>query len=302
MVDGGGRNVGTVDVEMPPNLIDAARSDGRADWLARVPQVVGAVAVRWGLELGAPFRPGGRTAWVAPARSRSGADLVVKVAWRHPEAEHEADGLRAGNGRGAVRVHAAEVLDDDTVALLVERCRPGSPLSVRPEPEQDVVIAGLLRRLWAAPVEPGPGFASLQVMCDAWADQFDARTTGARPALDPGIARAGVALFRALPASAERSVLLCTDLHAGNVLAAEREPWLVIDPKPHVGDPTYDALQHILNCDERLQDDPCGLARRMADLLDLDPDRLVQWLFARCVVEAPDWPALADVARRLAPR
>lgn len=85
-------------------------------------------------------------------------------------------------------------------------------------------------------------------MCDTWADHFEARANGTRAVVDAGPAREGVALFRALPASAERSVQLCTDLHAGNVLRAEREPWLVIDPKPHVGDPTFDALQHILNC------------------------------------------------------
>jgi streptomycin 6-kinase len=139
-------------------------------------------------------------------------------------------------------------------------------------------------------------------MCDAWADQFDAKPPETRPVLDPGLAREGARLFRALPATAERSVLLCTDLHAGNVLAAEREPWLVIDPKPHVGDPTYDVLQHILNCDERLQNDPRRLARRIADLVDVDLDRLVLWLFARCVIASPDWPALAEVARQLAPR
>lgn len=58
------------------------------------------------------------------------------------------------------------------------------------------------------------------------------------------------------PAETPTQVLLCTDLHAGNVLAAEREPWLIIDPKPHVGDPTFDTLQHLLNCDERLRNDP----------------------------------------------
>jgi streptomycin 6-kinase len=291
--------------DMPPNLVDAADSEGRADWLARLPEMARAVARRWDLGLGEPFRPGGRTAWVAPARSLSGADLVVKIAWRHPEAEHEADGLRTWDGRGTVRLHAAEALDEDTFALLLERCRPGTPLSTRAEPEQDTVIAGLLRRLWIT-VDPGRGFASLQAMCDVWADQFDAKAAQVRPVLDPvldpGIAREGVALFRELPASAERSVLLCTDLHAGNVLAAERASWLVIDPKPHVGDPTYDALQHILNCDERLHRDPRGLAWRMADLLDLDRDRLVLWLFARCVIEAPDRPSLATVAGQLTPR
>ena len=68
-----------------------------------------------------------------------------------------------------------------------------------------------------------------------------------------------------------------------------------------MGDPTYDALQHLLNCDQRLQDDPRDLARRMAGLIGLDAERLLLWLFARCVQESPDWPALADVARRIAP-
>jgi streptomycin 6-kinase len=95
-------------------------------------------------------------------------------------------------------------------------------------------------------------------------------------------------------------MLLCTDLHADNVLAAEREPWLVIDPKPYVGDPTYDALQHILNCEDRLIADPYGLVARIADLCQLNPGRLRQWLFARCAVESLDWPELLDVARQLA--
>jgi streptomycin 6-kinase len=83
-------------------------------------------------------------------------------------------------------------------------------------------------------------------------------------------------------------------------LAAEREPWLLIDPKPYVGDPTYDVVQHLLNC-QRLHTDPGGLVRRLAELLELDPDRLALWVFARCVQESPAWPGLADVARELAP-
>jgi streptomycin 6-kinase len=67
-----------------------------------------------------------------------------------------------------------------------------------------------------------------------------------------------------------------------------------------VGDPTYDALQHLLNCEQRLLADPIGLATRMADLLGLDADRLVAWLFARCVQESIDQPVLLEVAERLA--
>src|SRR5437660_9822704 len=94
------------------------------------------------------------------------------------------------------------------------------------------------------------------------------------------------ALLRSLPRSAPREVLLCTDLHAGNILSSSREPWLVIDPKPYVGDPAYDVAQHMLNCHERLATDPAGMCARLADLLDLDPDRVRLWLFARCAQEA----------------
>jgi streptomycin 6-kinase len=237
------------------------------------------------------------TAWVAPAATGDRADLVLKVAWRHYEAEHEADGLRAWDGQGAVRLHAAHVLDN-TVALLLERCVPGATLRSRAEPEQDVVIASILTRLWHA--SPDGPFRPLQRLCDDWAEEFE-RAQPRDGGLDVGLAREGIELFRSLPSSAERHVLLCTDLHASNVLAAQREPWLMIDPKPFVGDPTYDALQHLLNSEERLHADPRALATHLAELLDLDADRLLLWLFARCVQESAQFPALAEVARRTAP-
>jgi streptomycin 6-kinase len=277
-----------------------ARATGQADLVLR------SRADRPGTVAGdheAAARPGtvagGREA--APFRRGSGdlSELVLKVVWRHDEAEHEADALRAWDGDGAVRLLDVQRLDD-TVALLIERCVPGDPLADRPEPEQDVAIAGLLCRLWRKPAGGHP-FRPLQEMCDGWADESEAKFAARPGSLDPGLARDGIALFRSLPATADRQVLLCTDLHAGNVLAAEREPWLVIDPKPYVGDPTYDVLQHLLNCLDRLEADPLGLAWRMADLAGLDRDRVALWLFARCVQESPGWPAVAEVARRIAP-
>jgi streptomycin 6-kinase len=286
---------------LPQNLVDAAECEGRLAWLATtLPAVIREAEELWSVTASEPFQPGGQTAWVGPVRDASGGGLVLKVVWRHPEAAHEADGLRAWAGNGAVRLRAA--LDfDDAIALLMEWCVPGTPLSDRPEPEQDLVIARLLRRLWIKPA-PGHPFRSLQLMCQQWADKFEQETGSSAARLDPGLARAGIALFRELPATAPDQVLLCTDLHAGNVLRAAREPWLVIDPKPYVGDPAYDPLQHMLNCEERLQSDPRSLASRMAGLLDLDRDRVLLWLFARCVQESAEWPALAAVARRVAPR
>ena len=287
--------------------MEAAGSEGRRPWLTTVlPAVVAQARERWSLTLGEPFQPGGQTAWVAPARDADGADLVLKVAWPHPEAAHEADGLRAWAGHGAVHLYAAHDFGE-AHALLIERCRPGTELSGRPEPEQDTVVAALLRRLWIQPPRDH-AFALLEQMCQRWADEFEQSIdAGDAPHVDPGLARAGIALFRELPATAntntdtDTQVLLCTDLHAGNVLAAAREPWLAIDPKPHVGDPAYDPLQHMLNCEERLHADPRGLARRMAGLLDLDAGRVLLWLFARCVQESAGCPALAEVARTLAP-
>jgi streptomycin 6-kinase len=105
----------------------------------------------------------------------------------------------------------------------------------------------------------------------------------------------------ALPETADCQVLLCTDLHGDNILAAQRAPWLVIDPKPYVGDPAYDLLQHMLNCQDRLAADPAGLANRMATLAGVDAGRVRQWLFAWSVQESIGSPLMRQVARRLAP-
>ena len=160
---------------MPQNLVEAVNheADERREWVATLPETVTALVRRWSLELGEPFQPGGQTAWVAPASTNTDTNLVLKVAWHHTEAEHEPDGLRVWDGQGAVRLHAVDQFDD-TVALLLERCVPGRPLTSRPEAEQDTVIASLLRRLWLDPPPDHP-FRPLQEMCQTWADSFRKR-------------------------------------------------------------------------------------------------------------------------------
>jgi streptomycin 6-kinase len=282
----------------------AAREPEVREWLGCLPQIVASLADRWSLSVGEPFQPGGQCSWTAPATAASGAALVLKVAFRFPDGEErdEAAGLQAWAGNGVVRLHAA-CEADSAYGLLLERCLPGTRLGqVLPEPDQDVVVAGLLGRLWAQRHESYP-FRRLAEMCASWADEFEAGYAAAPAAdrIDPGLAREGIALFRELPCAAASQALLCTDLHADNILAAERAPWLVIDPKPYVGDPAYDVLQHMLNCEERLAADPAGLARRMAGLTGLDPGRVRLWLFARSVQESTGSPILHQVARQLAP-
>ena len=256
--------------------------------VAALPEIVAGLAARWSLTLGPPFEPGGQCSWVAPA----GRGLVLKVGWTHDEARDEAAGLRAWNGRGAVRV-VAEHHDAGTTALLLERAEPGTLLLTLPGPERDVVLTGLLRRLW---IEPPAGIRPLRQMCDA-------RATSAAPRLarlDPGLAREGPALLRTLPRDDAPVTLLATDLHSGNVLAARREPWLMIDPKPYAGDPAYDVTQYLLDDADRLTADPRGFARHIATLAGLDTGRVAAWLFARCVVEAGERPYdTAAVARAL---
>jgi streptomycin 6-kinase len=290
---------------VPRYLAETAASEpGVSTWIAELPALVADLADRWSLRVGEPFQPGGQCGWVAPATGRDGADLVLKLAFRFSGGEErdEAAGLRIWDGNGSVLLHATDE-SESGYALLIERCRPGTPLgTMLPEPEQDLIVAGLLGRLWARAAGEYP-FRPLAEMCAAWADEFEHDYARADEAsrLDPGLARTGVALFRELPASADREVLLCTDLHGENILAAQREPWLVIDPKPYVGDPAYDVLQHILNCDGRLADDAAGLAARMAALAGVDADRVRLWLFARCVQESTNSQLMRQVAVALAP-
>jgi streptomycin 6-kinase len=288
-------------LKIPKYLSTACRNDGRKRWLEGLPAEVNELAARWSLTLGDPYEPGGQTAWVAPARSPEFGDVVLKVGWRHMEADDEAAGLREWHGDGAISIYADLRLSATTNALLLERCTPGTTLATLPEEEQDVVLAELLHRLWRSPSNPA-AFRPLQEMCDYWADGFERKLEEGRgDGIDPRLAEEGATLFRSLPAMATEERLLCTDLHAENVLAAERAPWLVIDPKPFVGDPTYDALQHHLNCRDRLVADPRALVKRMAGLLGLDPERLLVWLFAYCVVQSVDFPWMLGVAERIRP-
>jgi streptomycin 6-kinase len=290
---------------VPRYLAETARRDnGVSGWIPGLPAIVAGLAGRWSLQVGEPFQPGGQCSWTAPVTDPAGAGLVLKVGFRFPGGEErdEAAGLRLWDGNGAVRLHAA-LESESAYALLLERCLPGTPLGqVLPEPEQDQVVTRLLRRLWAQPLAACP-FRPLAQMCAAWAEEFEQEyaAAGAADRIDPGLARAGIALLRALPETADSRVLLCTDLHGGNILAAQRAPWLVIDPKPYVGDPAYDVLQHMLNCEDRLAADPAGLAKRMAGLAGIDAGRVRQWLFARSVQESIGSPLMRQVARRLAP-
>jgi streptomycin 6-kinase len=283
--------------EVPRRLAtNCSSAPERLAWLDRLPGVLRRLERQWSLTLGAPF-DGASCAWVAPVIGADGRSAVLKVGMPHMEGDHELQGLRFWDGDPTVRVLAA---DDQLGAVLIERCEPGTALSTLPEPEQDLVIAGLLRRLWRLPCGPHT-FRPLSIMTDYWSDETLAQMEHWP---DSGLVREGLALFKELSLTARTVVLLATDLHAGNVLRSEREPWLVIDPKPFVGDPAYDATQHLFNCRARLHADPNGTIHRIASLLDLDYERVRLWMFARAAAEPrDDWKHSDSMtfARSIAP-
>lgn len=257
----------------------------RAAWLSRLPEAVSSLRERWSLTLASPFvGEEVSAAWVAPARRPDGTPVVLKIGMPHMEARDEIDGLRFWDADPTVRLLD---YDRDLNAMLLERCVPGTVLRSLPEPDQDVVIAGLLRCLWR-PVPAPHSFRPLSEMTASWSEETIAKGTHLSP--DAGLVREGLSLFSELAIRDPRDVLLATDLHAGNVLRAQREPWLVIDPKPFVGDPAYDATQHLFNCEERLRRDPLGTIRRFADLLGLEAGRVSRWMFARAAAEPRDKP------------
>lgn len=280
-------------------LADACRkTPERAAWYERLPDAISELGRRWSLTRGIPFEGGeGSCAWVAPVTLDDGTPAVLKLGMPHMEGEHEIAGLRFWDGNPTVRLLAA---DSDINAMLLERCEPGTALRERPETEQDVVIAGLLRRLWRVP-RPSHGFRPLSTMLEAWSNETLAISERWS---DPGLVREGLLLFDELSRSSPGDVLLATDLHAGNVLRAHREPWLVIDPKPFVGDPAYDATQHLFNCEARLRSAPERTIRHFADLLGLDHERIHLWAFARAAAESHGMWAGAEsltFARSIAP-
>jgi streptomycin 6-kinase len=259
-------------------------------WLDRLPESIAELAARWSLQLAAPFEGQEVScAWVAPAERADGTRAVLKLSMPHFEGEQEIEGLRFWAGSPTVRLLEADAAQG---ALLLERCEPGTHLRALPELEQDAELARLFPRLWRVP-QASHGFRPLSEMLRYWGDEARKRSA---EWLDAALVSEGLRLFEELSCPAPTDVLLATDLHAGNVLRAAREPWLVIDPKPFVGDPSYDLTQHLLNCRARLLSQPRDTLRRLGDLLAIDTERLRQWTFARLAVESSRRKVAAEAA------
>jgi len=250
----------------------------------RLPVLLRQLEVRWSLRLGEPFDHTGSCSWVAPATCPNGEPAVLKLAMPHMEGQDEILGLRFWNSDGTVKLLEADL---ESGAMLLERCLPGTTLHSESETRQDEVVANLLRRMWNH-TRSGyvfPNFRPLSLMVELWSGETIAQRHLWQ---DAELVNEGLRVFKQLARPALTDVLLATDLHAGNVLRSQREPWLVIDPKPFVGDRAYDPVQHLMNCETRLHHDPISLVGRVADLAEVDAERLRLWTFARAAADPRD--------------
>lgn len=265
------------------------------EWRATVPQRLRRALDRWQLTPGRPI-DGGSVSHVLDVTTADGRPVVLKLSFPHREAEHEAGALRRWDGHGAVRL--LDVDPDDPFVLLLERCVPGVRLVDRhdlPAAERLTIAATLLTGLWdrGGPSAPSGPFERVADVTAGWADLVEERVRRFAPGFDEGLVRRGAELLRVLPGSGRRSVVVHGDANPGNVLAAERSPWLVIDPKPMTGDPAYDLCPLVVQVDDPFRHgDPAGvLGERLALLADVtgEPtDRIAAWCTAR-LVEAALW-------------
>ena len=266
-------------MEIPQYLKELAiQSELNRQWVAALPRTIESLSTIWKLKLKAPLTENATCSYVVSCITADQNKAVLKIGLPHDEALHEADSLILLNGKPTVHLLKHERSKN---ALLLEHCIPGTSLNISPEPEQDVIICQTLQAIWKANIHDQP-FRSLSTMVDSW-NQETKRDINAFP--DARLALEGCELKNKLINSTQESVLLATDLHAGNILKAKRLPWLAIDLKPYVGDPAYDLTQHIMNCMDRFYNDPHALITRLSNLAMIDPQRLQQWMKARLLTE-----------------
>lgn len=268
-----------------PAQLDWLKStaEGR-QWLESLPRMVTEAAEHWDLELEEPF-PYAFTSLAIPARRRDGSDVVLKVSHVDRENEHEALALREWDGQGAIRL--LDHLPSGN-ALLLERCIPGTPLA----PEIAIeVLAELLPRLWRPASAP---FRSLAEEAAHWEASLGTRRRDR-------LVDAALDILRTLPQTQGEQVLLHQDLHGDNILAAQREPWLAIDPKPLVGEREF-GLAPIIRSTE-LGEGRSAMLRRLHRLtgdLGLDRERTRLWCIAQTVAWSGDEiPTHAEIAEWL---
>lgn len=275
------------------SLLDLHGETGAA-WLNALPDLIAACAARWDLRVSGPF-PNLTYNYAAPAIRNNGVPAVLKLGVPGgQELSNEMEALRLYDGRGIARLLEAA---PDVGAMLLERLQPGRMLSTVADDEEATRIAArVMRQLWLpAPAEHA--FATVA----GWAGglgRLRAMFGGDTGPLPSALVDKAEQYFAELLAEEAAPVLLHGDLHHYNILSAEREPWLAIDPKGLVGPAGYEVGPLLHNPTPAYLDVPAPgrkLARRVAilsEMLGLDRQRVAKWGVAVAVLAA--WWSVED--------
>lgn len=243
----------------------------------------------------------GQASLVVPVLRHDGTRAVLKLQMPREETAAALIGLRTWNGDGTVRL-----LDHDPASssMLLERLDGARTLaSVDDDDEAMGILAGLHARLVAVPAPQG-----LRGLGDVAAAMLEQAPQAIAQLTDPADRHLlqGWASAVAELADDPGDRLLHWDLHYDNVLAAQREPWLAIDPEPLAGDPGFDlwpALDSRWDDVVVAQGEPLRVVRRRFDLLTealgLDRARAAGWTLGRLLQNAL-WD-IEDGETRLAP-
>jgi streptomycin 6-kinase len=246
-----------------------------AAWLAELPGIVEELLARWGCVPDGGVVHGG-VGVIVPVRRRAGGTAVLQVSFPHPGNVHEPDAFAAWGGRGAVLLHER---DDGRFAMLLERART-STLAEVGDGDEVVTVAGRISRRLAVPAPAG--LPRLRERADVWEEQLREDAEELPHALSPYVVDAAVATVREL-GRVQPDLLIHGDLHAGNILRADREPWLAVDPKGYAGDPAYDGGTLLTSRAPALLDaDDLGKAVHRAldvftEAAELDRERARRW-------------------------
>jgi streptomycin 6-kinase len=261
----------------------AARDASWAAWVDRLPALADDLLQEWEV---APdgLAQHGNCALVLPVRTLAGDAAMLKISYPHEEAALEHLALQHWHGRGAVRLLRA---DPRRFALLLERLHDEKLTEVW-DVEACEVVATLYARLH---VPAPPQLTRLSTWCSRWqADLTDLPRGIPVPHRFVEQARAIARDFAVDPDTDGR--LVHTDLHYLNVLSAEREPWLAIDPKPLSGDPHYEPAPMLWNRWEemvaggRVRDAVRQRFHTLVDVAGLDEERARDWVVLREVLNA----------------
>ncbi|WP_030673427.1 aminoglycoside phosphotransferase family protein [Streptomyces cellulosae] len=204
-----------------------------AAWLTELPGVVDELLERWECLPDGGVTHGGVGLIVPVLRRPQGTAAVLKVSYPHPGNVHAPDAFAVWGGQGAVLLYER---DDDRFAMLLERARPQT-LAQTGNEDSIIRVAGRLNRRLAVPAPPG--LPRLRDRAGQWEEELlrDARELAHE--LPARVLDAALETVREL-GPVQPDTVIHGDLHAGNILRADREPWLAVDPKGYAGDPAYD--------------------------------------------------------------